>query len=94
MIFNNRAEKMIRQQIEELTIDRIAPKKNDIENSIKWMYWSGTFTKRKQLKMLELLENKYTRVLEEFYRKQDEIAEQNYQRLLRSVDMSQPKFNE
>lgn len=86
MIFNNRAKKMIRQQIAELTIDRIGPKKNDIENSIRWMYWSGTFTKRTQLKMLKLLENKYTEIFEEFYKKEDEIAERNFQKLLHSTD--------
>ena len=50
------------------------------------MYWSGTFTKRTQLKMLKLLENKYTEIFEEFYKKEDEIAERNFQKLLHSTD--------
>lgn len=63
MIFDRRAERMILQQIDELTIDRIAPRKHDIENSIKWMYWSRTFSKKKHDKLLSLLTNKYTEIM-------------------------------
>ena len=36
--------------------------------------------------MLKLLENKYTEIFEEFYKKEDEIAERNFQKLLHSTD--------
>lgn len=78
MLFNRRAERMIIRQIDELSMDRIAPRKHDIENSIKWMYWSGTFSKRKHDKLLLLLKNKYTEVTNNHDKKVAEAMERDY----------------
>ncbi len=79
MFHINRAEKIIRREIDDLTIDRICFRRAEIENSIKWFYWQGTFTKRKYNKMNSLLMNKYSEIMNEWERKLTEETERNFQ---------------
>lgn len=62
-----RAEKIVRQQIDTLSIDRIATRKYELEQAITWFYWQGTFRTKKYNQMLELLNNKYTEVMNNYY---------------------------
>jgi hypothetical protein len=76
-----RAEKMIRLQIDELSMDRIGVRKNEIEQAIKFMYWQGTISKKKQDKLSLELYNKYTYVLDKYYDElkiKSDIALENY----------------
>jgi hypothetical protein len=78
-----RAERMIRQQIEALTIDRIAPRKHELEQSIKWMYWQGTFRKKKYEQLLQVLEDKNTDVMNKYdeeFDRQEEIRYQEFRK--------------
>jgi hypothetical protein len=78
-LFKSKAEKMILKQIEELSMTRIASHRHDIEQSIKFMYWQGTFSKRKADKMTAILMNKYEKVMDDHLTKVEEAMERDYQ---------------
>ena len=74
-----RAEKTIRIQINELTIDRLVFKKNEIKRTIEWMYMAGTFSKRKTDKLINILMHKYEEIQEEDLRRLNDAMEKDYQ---------------
>ena len=78
----NRAEKMIRQMIEELSIEHIAPQRLEIQRTIKWMYWNNSLSKRKSDKLNSLLEYKYTNILDEAFKKVSDDMERSYQEIM------------
>ena len=78
-MFNRRAEKIIRMQIDQMTIHRLIFKRNEIERTIEWMYMAGTFSRRKADKMIELLMHKYEEIEKEDLRKLNETMDREYQ---------------
>ncbi|MDF2943585.1 MAG: hypothetical protein K0S01_2443 [Herbinix sp.] len=81
-----RAERMIRYKIDELSIDRIAPKKQYIEQAIEFMYLQGAISKRKQVKLSLELDNKYTQVLNKYYDEQKIKSDIAFEQYLKSFD--------
>jgi hypothetical protein len=62
-----RAEKIIRQQIDTLSMDSIATQKHELEQAIKWFHWQGTFRTKKFNQLNELLTIKYTEIMNKYY---------------------------
>lgn len=61
-----RAEKMIRKQIEALTLERIGPKRFKIENGIEYLYWQGALSEKKSKILNKVLTNKYTEIMDNY----------------------------
>ncbi len=79
-----RAEKIILQQIDTLSMDRIATRKHELEQAITWFYWQGTFRTKKYHQLLDYLNYKYTEIMDkymlEFIRK-DDLEYERFKRL-------------
>jgi hypothetical protein len=77
-----RAEKMVRRQIQDLTMDRVATKKAEIEQAIKFFYWQGTFRERKYQEMKQVLNDKYTEIMNEYEQKLIQQCDADFEQLL------------
>lgn len=82
-MFMKRAEKIIRQQINDLTDYRIPFKKIEIEQAIKFFYWQGTFRRKKYIQMMNLLNIKYTEIMDEYTSKVIQAYDRDYKALLK-----------
>jgi hypothetical protein len=82
-----RAEKIIRQQIDSLSMDRIATQKHELEQAIKWFHWQGTFRTKKFNQLNELLSNKYTEVMNKYQDDFEKRDNANYERFKKLHDI-------
>jgi hypothetical protein len=78
MFASHKAEKVIIKQINDLTFERIAFRKAEIENAIKWFYWQGTFNEHKYNALNTLLSNKYTELHNIWIAKLNADCERDY----------------
>lgn len=83
MFASHKAEKAIIEQINELTFDRIAFRKLEIENAIKWFHWQGTFNKRTYDRLNTLLSNKYAELHDIWIEKLTADCERDYKAKMR-----------
>jgi len=85
-----RAEKIIRQQIAELSMNRIPFKRAEIEQAIKFMYWQGAFRKKKFEQMNMLLLNKYNDIMNKDFEDFMEQDDKRYKEFLQRYDINEP----
>ena len=74
-----RAERVIIRQIEELTMERIAFRKSDLEKDIKYYYYQGTFSQKRYDKLMKLLQDRYNELYDVWIQKLEESYERDYQ---------------
>ncbi len=79
-----RAERMIRQKIDELkTMEGIAPRKKYIQQAIEFTYINGSISKRKKEKLTQILEHKYTEIYNKYLEDAVRLSDEAFHRDLR-----------
>lgn len=59
------AEKMIRQDIASMDRHRLAYKKSDIENDVKYAYWHGFITEYIYNELMEKVRDRYNQICDD-----------------------------
>jgi hypothetical protein len=84
-----RAEKIIRQQIDDLSMYRIGPRKQELQQAIKFMFWQGSFKKKTYELLNNLLEDKYTEIMNNYETHLVKQSDEDYERLLKHYNMTE-----
>lgn len=81
-LYMKRAERMIRQKIDELTIYRLPHNREYVQNAIEFTYWNRKISKRKMKKLNDLLLNKCNEVMNNYNEACSKKSDEDYKRFL------------